>query len=253
MGVNIYFIGTAGSGKTYLTFAFQTWMHLNGYDAITVNLDPGVEHLPYSADIDIREWINLKEVMEEYGVGPNGAQIIAADLLALKIEEVKKEINTFETDYILFDTPGQIELFTLRDTSRLVIQILGGNSMIAFLYDPILAATPTGFVSLLMQAASVQFRLTQPFTNLLAKADLISQEKVEEILGWSQDSFKLFDALMKEKITMRGQLSLQLFKALEELGAYKALIPISSEINLGMEDLYNACQQVFYGGEDLSK
>lgn len=62
MGVNIYFIGTAGSGKTYLTFAFRTWMELNSYDAITVNLDPGVKHLPYSADIDIRQWIDLKEV-----------------------------------------------------------------------------------------------------------------------------------------------------------------------------------------------
>ena len=83
----VYFIGTAGSGKSTLTYSFQQWMNNRGLDAITVNLDPGAENLPYVPDVDIRDWISLKEIMDSYGLGPNGAQIAAADMLALNIDD----------------------------------------------------------------------------------------------------------------------------------------------------------------------
>ncbi|MCK4332233.1 MAG: ATP/GTP-binding protein, partial [Thermoplasmatales archaeon] len=43
----VYFIGTAGSGKSTLTSNFQKWFKMRGLDAIIVNLDPGAENLPY--------------------------------------------------------------------------------------------------------------------------------------------------------------------------------------------------------------
>ena len=54
----VYFIGTAGSGKSTLTHCFQQWMNNQGLDAITVNLDPGAENLPYVPDVDIKELID---------------------------------------------------------------------------------------------------------------------------------------------------------------------------------------------------
>ena len=99
----IYFIGTAGSGKSTLTYAFQQWTERLGIDAISVNLDPGVDRLLYSPDIDIRDWIVLDEVMDEYGLGPNGAQIACADMLAIKIREIKEIIDKFDADYVLID------------------------------------------------------------------------------------------------------------------------------------------------------
>ena len=51
----VYFIGTAGSGKSTLTYNFKQWMYLRGLDVITVNLDPGAENLPYEPDVDIRD------------------------------------------------------------------------------------------------------------------------------------------------------------------------------------------------------
>jgi ribosomal protein S18 acetylase RimI-like enzyme len=38
-------------------------MNLRELDAITVNLDPGAENLPYEPDVDIRDWISLEEVI----------------------------------------------------------------------------------------------------------------------------------------------------------------------------------------------
>ena len=50
---------------------------------------------------------------------------------------------------------------------------------------------------------------------------------------------------------MHVQSSIEFFKALEVLETQRELIPASSESGDGMDDIYNAIQQVFFGGEDL--
>lgn len=252
--VNVYFVGTAGSGKSTLTYAFQGWMHNLGLNAITVNLDPGVEHLLYPPDIDIRDWIRLSEVMEEYGLGPNGAQVVCADLLALKAREVKQVIDEFKSDYVLIDTPGQMELFAFRESSKLVTDIFGADtSLVAFLFDPVLAKDPSGFVSLLLMCATIQFRFSIPTLNILSKMDYLKEEEIEEIISWSQEIDRLHEALLSSTPSMQTHVNIELLRALETIGTYKALIPISSETSYGMEDLYNGIQQIFFGGEDLTQ
>jgi len=252
--INLYFIGSAGSGKSTLTSAFLGWMQGQGYDAVTVNLDPGIENAPYVPDVDIREWIKLKDIMEEHGVGPNGAQIIAADMLALNITEMKDIIESFETDYVIFDTPGQMELFTLRQSGKVLVDSFGADkSIIGYLYDPVISKTPSGFISLMLQAASVQVRFNVPFMGILTKSDLLKDEEREEILKWSQDFMELDAAIHDEMPTLRNQLNIEFLSALKSFGAGQKLLPASSTYGSGMEDIYNSVQQIYYGGEDLSR
>ncbi len=251
--INLYFIGSAGSGKSLLTSAFAGWMQHQGYDSITVNLDPGIENAPYVPDVDIREWVKLRDIMKEYGVGPNGAQIIAADMLALNISEMKEIIEGFETDYVIFDTPGQMELFVLRQSGKFLIESFGaGSSIIGFLYDPVISRTPSGFIALMLQAASVQVRFNVPFLSILAKSDLLSDEELEKILNWSTNLMELDEAVNNESPTLRSQLSIEFLSALKSFGAAQRIIPVSSTYGSGMEDIYNAAQQVYRGGEDLN-
>ena len=37
---NVYFVGTAGSGKSTMVGAFRKWLDDNEIDSCTVNLDP---------------------------------------------------------------------------------------------------------------------------------------------------------------------------------------------------------------------
>lgn len=249
----VYFVGTAGSGKSCLTASFQKWMIQNNYDAITVNLDPGVENLNYIPDIDIREWFVLADIMQEYNLGPNASQIACADLLAFKIEEVKEIIDGYETDYVLIDTPGQMELFTFRQSSKHIIEVLGKNSLIAFLFDPFLSKSPSGLISQIMLSATTQFRFSLPTTNILTKIDMLKEEELEKIVSLAENPYELYAELINESKGMHTQLSVELFKVLEDIGVYKKLIKTSAEKLLGMEDLYNEIQQIFYGGEDLEK
>lgn len=252
--VILYVVGTAGSGKSTLVAAYKDWAAYQGFDAITVNLDPGAEALPYDPDVDIRDWIRLSEVMEEYGLGPNGAQIIAADLIALNAREVAEVLEGYTTDYILVDTPGQMELFTFRESSRVVVDSFGrDSSFLLYLSDPILAKQPSGLVSSLLLSATCQFRHALPFLNVLSKCDILSEEELKRVLRWSSDLYALHDALVEEGVSPQSVLDVEFLKALESIGVYKRLTPVSSELPFGMEDVYDAIQEVFAGGEDLEK
>ena len=252
--INLYFIGSAGSGKSSLTGAFAGWMQNQKYSAITVNLDPGIENSPYVPDVDIRDWIKLRDIMQERGVGPNGAQIIAADMLALNITEIKETIESYETDYVIFDTPGQMELFVLRQSGKFLIDRLGADrSIIGFLYDPVISKTPAGLISLMLQAASVQVRFNVPFMGILNKSDLLNGGELGKILDWSTDLMALEDAIHDERPTFHSQLSIEFLSALKSFGASQKIIPVSSKYGSGMEDIYNVAQQVFCGGEDMGK
>ncbi len=254
MIANLFVVGPAGSGKSTFTAAFREWMLKNEYDTVTVNLDPGAEILPYSPDIDIRDIIDLNSIMNEYGLGPNGAQIVAADMIANFVEEIKSEVDSYEADYIIYDTAGQIELFAFRAASKFIVDFLGGErSMLAFLFDPALAKSPSGFISLLILSSSIYFRFYIPFINILSKVDIVEDNDLYNIAEWSKNWDSLYDALISENPSMRKELSIELFKALENIDAFRTLIPTSARMLYGYEDVYSAIQLQFAGGEDLEK
>lgn len=248
----IYFVGTAGSGKSSLIFAFQEWLTLQGLDSVIINLDPGVEHMPYQPDIDIRDWVRVDDVMEEYGLGPNGAQIVAADMMAVNAKDLAESVEKFRTNYVLVDTPGQIELFAFRQSSEVIMEELGKeDACLVFLADPNLCKTPSGFVSSIMLAATVHFRFSVPFFTVLSKSDLLKEEEQETIMEWSDSPDALYAALT-DKIDTRAVLGIELFKALESIGAYKKVVAASAQEPSGLEDIYAMVQESFEGGEDLS-
>jgi GTPase SAR1 family protein len=248
----IYFVGTAGAGKTSLVGATKEWCTRHGIDAITLNLDPGVERLPYEPDIDVRDWVKLKEVMETHGLGPNGAQIAACDMIALQGRDIEKALEEFRADYVLVDTPGQIELFVFRQSGKYITQLLNPEqSMIAYLLDPILAKSPSGFVSQLLLSTSVQFRLGLPVVHLLSKADLLSDDELKGILSWSQDPLELERSVEEEAESLYREMSIDLFRVIHGLGALPTLYPTSAESGDGIDDIYSHIQQLFGGGEDI--
>ncbi|MEA2054670.1 MAG: ATP/GTP-binding protein [Candidatus Thermoplasmatota archaeon] len=250
----IYMVGTAGSGKSSLTGAFYEWCIRHEFDAITVNLDPGVVNLPYTPDVDVREWLSLNEIMEEYGLGPNGAQVLCADMLALDAREVEKRIKEYRTDYVLIDTPGQLELFVFRSTGKVIVdQLDPKQSLLAFVIEPSLATTPTNFVSQIMLSAITQFRMVEPLVNILSKIDIVDKDALDMMLEWGKNPEKLYKDVMVKSPSMYYQLSEGIMGIIKEMEAHTSLIPVSNETLEGMEDFYTSIQDTFMGGEDLER
>jgi GTPase SAR1 family protein len=255
-GINVFIIGTAGCGKSSLTGAFKTWVTKMGFNCFVINLDPGAEGLAYEPDLDIREWISLIDVMEEYGLGPNGAQIVSADLLALNMPKILERKKGVQTDYFIIDTPGQMELFTFRSSSMEIIKALGENSFIVYMLDGLNAQTPYTLTSQLMLSATTQFRFGIPAMNVLGKKDLIPPEDLDRIIKWTQNSEALYEAA-KDQVDMEGsphlELGLGFLQVIEDQAAFTDLYPVSADTGEGLEDIYNIIQQIYSGGEELEK
>lgn len=217
--------------------------------AITLNLDPGVKILPYNPDIDIREFIVLEDVMTEYGLGPNGAMILASDLMVNYLDEIKEEIDEYNPDWIFVDTAGQLELFAFRDTGPLIASSLGFGSIqraVSFLFDSNLVLRPNGFISTLLLAASVQFRFRRiPQVNVLSKVDLLSEEQIEMIVNWSQDFKALEDSTNERESGLIRELSMLISEVFMQMGSTSELMPCSIKEEDGLDILFGSIQRVF--------
>lgn len=70
-------IGPPGAGKTTYTNAMHAFLSAQAYAArpvVCVNLDPANYTLPYPVAIDLKELIDMEEVMETFQLGPNGGR-----------------------------------------------------------------------------------------------------------------------------------------------------------------------------------
>ncbi|CAH1382708.1 hypothetical protein MTP99_006690 [Tenebrio molitor] len=173
-------IGPAGSGKsTYCSALVQ-----HGIDAKraieVVNLDPAAEHFDYQPMVDIRELIHVQDTMEdeELHFGPNGGLVFCIEYLLENSDWLRDKLGEDEDDYILFDCPGQIELYThLTAVKKLVKQLQDWNFNICsvFLVDVQFMTDGAKFLSGTMAALSVMVNLELPHVNLLSKMDLLSK------------------------------------------------------------------------------
>ena len=248
---NVFFVGTAGSGKSTLVGAYKQWLDDAGVDAIIVNMDPGADTLPYEPDIDIREWISLDEVMQEYSLGPNGAQVVAADLMAVNIRKMMEVLSTYKTDYVLVDTPGQLELFAFRESSNITVKAFGQqDSLLVYLSDPSLCRSPNGFISAMTLGALVQFRLQLPMIHILSKCDTLSEDDEQRMLDWYTYPDALYGDLLDSDSNPETVVGMELFKAMENTGVFGEIRPVSAQDFIGLEEIYAASQLAFFGGED---
>lgn len=232
----IFLTGTAGSGKSMLCSALLQWFSDKGSSIASVNLDPGAQNLPYEPDVDIRDYIDLSTVMQNYQLGPNGALILAADLIATKINEIQEALDSLNTDYAILDTPGQIELFAYRTSGPYIVENLQSEGKtVLFLFDSILSSTPTNFVSLALLAASVQLRLKAPQIPVLSRRDLLGSN-LNRVLSWAGNSAKL-EAALREESGDSYELTFGLLRSLVRSGMSYELLPVSATTREGMLEL----------------
>jgi GTPase SAR1 family protein len=211
--------------------------------------------MPYVPDIDIRDYVVLDEVMNEYGLGPNGAMILSSDLMVNYLDDIKDEIDEYSPDWIFVDTAGQLELFAFRDTGPLIASSLGFGSIqrsVSFLFDSNLVLRPNGFISTLLLAASVQFRFRNiPQINILSKSDLIDDDQIDMIVNWSQDFQALEDSTNERESGLIRELSMLISDVFIQLGSTSELIPCSIKEEHGADLLFGYLQRIF--DEDKSK
>jgi GTPase SAR1 family protein len=246
----IFVTGTAGSGKSLLTSRLVQWYQDNDAFPATLNLDPGVTNLPYEPDVDVRDHIDIGVLMESYGLGPNGALVMASDMIATKLDDIQKEVDELNPDYLIVDTPGQIELFAFRASGPYFASNLSADSKATiFAFDGTLVSSPINFVSIALLSSSVKLRLKMAQINVLTKRDLVTN-RLKDILAWAGSAQVLESALNEEKETEYSLLSKDLSRSMTKAGFAPGLVAVSSTTMNGIINVAAALARTLNRGED---
>ncbi len=251
--VLIFFIGTAGSGKSLLTASFTEWCKIEKQKVSTVNLDPGVLNLPYVPDIDIRNYVDVHKIMNDYNLGPNGALILAADLIAEEAASLGGEIQDLQSDIVIVDTPGQMELFAFRASGPYIANELTKDpKAMVYLFDAVFSHNPLNYVSNMFLSAAVYNRFFFPQLHLLSKCDLLPTETINHIVEWSSSTIAL-EMDIEEKLSgTRRLLSRDIMQAIYGLGLQFELLPVSGKNNQGMLEFSSALERILVQGEKFT-
>lgn len=234
-------LGMAGSGKTTFVQRLTAHLYAKKETPYVVNLDPAVKEVPYPANIDIRDSVNYKEVMKQYKLGPNGGIVTSLNLFATRFDQVmsfldKKQSNEFK--FAIFDTPGQIEVFTWSASGAIITEALASSfaTVVVYIIDTARSTNPVTFMSNMLYACSILYKTKLPFVVVLNKTDIVDHNFAVE---WMQD-FEVFEEALSQDTTYMSSLTRSMSLVLDEFYQNLRTVGVSSMTGAGFEEFLKA-------------
>lgn len=207
--------GPPGSGKT--TYCEGKRQFLSVYDptrpVVLFNLDPANEDIfPYPCDVDIREVVDHRRVMEEEQLGPNGSYLLCAAIMHRHLDWMVTQIETaverrmqevlasmaspalsssssaaaatqLRAPYLIIDCPGQVEFYVDASIMHAIFRVLQKRLQCSLcsvhLVDAAIAMRdlPT-YASACLLSLTTMIDHELPHVNLLSKWDTIPPEEM---------------------------------------------------------------------------
>ncbi|KAF8165413.1 GPN-loop GTPase [Crassisporium funariophilum] len=180
--------GPAGAGKSTFTGAFLNHLRMAKRTAHLVNLDPAASATSFEFEpaIDIKDLVSLEDVMSELEYGPNGGLVYCFEYLMQNMDWLEEELGGFEDDYLIFDCPGQIELYTHHPFLPTLVQNLtrmGIRVCATYLIESQFMEDRYKFFSGVLSAMSAMVNLEIPWINIMSKMDLVTANPDDESGG----------------------------------------------------------------------
>jgi hypothetical protein len=233
--MEIFVVGPAGSGKSTFVSSFGEFLEDRGYEVCLCNLDPATDPA-FEADVDIREFIRAEEVMKKFNLGINGALLKSIDLSLNFAGKLK-----CDADYVLYDTPGQMELFIYSASGREIVRSLSSSfSSGIFLMDASIVSEAESFLSAVMQNVIVSLRLSLPTLTAFNKCDL------------AEIDLNVLNNELKSKGGLLAELMEKVMFFTEYTTIPYRVLKISALKKIGFEDLFSAINELFCACGDIS-
>lgn len=203
-----------------------------------VNLDPGNT---MECDVCIRDLICTEKVMEELELGPNGALVYCMRYLEEHVQWLLDRLSSLGEDvYVLFDLPGQVELYTHENSMHSVFEKLTkSNYRLAsvHLVDAHYCTDRYKFVSVLLLSLSAMIKMELPHVNVLSKVDLIQQFGTLDFgLEFYTDVLDLNQLLAMEKDGQYNKLTKKLIECIEDYSLVK-FVPLNVQDGQNMMEV----------------
>ncbi|RLG74560.1 MAG: GTPase [Thermoprotei archaeon] len=247
----VVFVGPAGAGKSSLVAAYGRWLESVGLRTFKVDLDPAADYVPYSPDYDIRRLVNARDIALKYGLGPNGALVKSIEMVTEKLGDVIVEFRNVEADFVLIDTPGQMEIFIFRDIAPRLVELLKSISdriAAVFVVDATLIRNPEDYAFLAVMSIALQLRLGVDVVPVLNKIDLVSDT------AFTGDVVSDVDKV-RESLKYRGLYGEMMAQVLDIIWLYgkAARVPrVSARHSEGLDELHRLIHEITCSCGDLT-
>lgn len=237
---NIIILGMAGSGKTSFVNKLEEVLIQKEKENYLINLDPAVFDCLYEPNLDIRDTIKYKQVMESYNLGPNGAIITSLNLFSTNIHKVVELLENKKTceenlEYVVVDTPGQLEVFSWSASGKLISDSLAlvYPTILIYVIDLVRNQNPNVFVSNMLYALSIMYKMQLPLVIVYNKKDIVKEDLC---VKWMKD-YNLLQSAINEQSDYISSFSYSLCLTLEEFYKTIKFVAVSSKTGDGFDDL----------------
>jgi len=252
----IVFAGTAGSGKSSLVASLSEWMKKEaGLRLSVVNLDPGAEVLPYKPNFDIRKYFTIREIMQRYGLGPNGAFLKAAELLGEHERKiVRNPAFTGFFDYVLIDTPGQLEMFLFRPEGTKFLKKLEMMKPVLMIYivDGSLAKEPEDLMTSYLLSLILQTKVELQVITVINKIDLLEESELDTVRLLIENPEEFGKRVAERVGGLAADMLLDLAQVAEKYSPSARALPVSAKTGEGLKELYDVIHEVYCSCGDLT-
>mmetsp|Transcript_24953 Transcript_24953/g.69587 ORF Transcript_24953/g.69587 Transcript_24953/m.69587 type:complete len:272 (+) Transcript_24953:191-1006(+) len=246
-------IGPAGCGKSTYCKTMKTHCDAIGRAVHCVNMDPAAEHFGYPVSFDVRDLVTLEDVMEEMQLGPNGGLLYCMEFLEENLDDwLAEQLESYgEEDYLIFDCPGQIELYSHVSMFRNFIKYLekeGWSVCCVYVIDAQFVTDIPKFVAGTFQAMSAMVHLETPHINVLSKMDLIpNKEDIHRFLV--PDSLDLMHLLGESTAPRFRRLNDAVVSVIEDVSLV-SYVPLDISDEESISDALIQIDMAFQYGED---
>lgn len=141
--------------------------------------------------------------MERHKLGPNGGLVYCMEYLQANLDWLEDQLIALDTHYIIFDCPGQVELYTHHTGFKTILDTIAKNlncrlcsvhlvdafycwyvsssigsddfvcsfqlPMCTFFHPHLMCSQPATFISAVLLVTSTMLRLGLPHVNVLTK------------------------------------------------------------------------------------
>ena len=226
--------------RLLLTRHFQqmtSCLYTTSIPPYVVNLDPACIEVPYPVNIDIRDTVKYKEVMKQYGLGPNGGIITSLNLFSTRFDQVLQLLDQKKKKhkYVIFDTPGQIEVFTWSASGTIITETLASThpTVVIYVMDISKCQNPITFMSNMLYACSILYKTKLPFLIAFNKVDIVSCDFANE---WMRD-LDAFDQKLETQTSYLANFTRSLSLVLDKFYENIRTVGVSAGTGEGIEQL----------------